>query len=158
MHGDDLGDDGLIDPERIASVRRWLSAHPFNLWMGLEFQDLGPRRTTLTFRVREHHRYISGLLHGGIHATLLDTVMGVAARLATPENEAVRTRRLEIEYLAPSRAEFLQATAHVERLESQNLSVRGEVGEGTDSQVVSTGVAQFTRVPRRRGTQPQADS
>jgi uncharacterized protein (TIGR00369 family) len=131
----------------LAEIERWISEHGFSRWLGLEVANLSEERVIMRLGVADHMRYISGLLHGGITALLLDTAIGIAARLAVPVTSTVRTTHLETRYIAPGRGQvaFVEANATV--------CEAGLAGQGTVSMngvVVAEGTAEFAIVPRGR--------
>lgn len=139
----------------LQKIRQWMENHPFNLWMGMEVGEISDQRVVIHLPIQEHHRYISGLLHGGLTAALLDSVIGVAARISQPEHLAVRTTNLTVTYLGPARGDIVTAEGWVAEPELAGALVGcGQVRDGDD--VVAEGHAAFATVIRRRyRTSPQ---
>lgn len=139
----------VLMAEKLQNVRQWMESHPFNHWLGLEVGEVSNQHVVVHLPVQEYHRYVSGLLHGGLTAALLDLVIGVAARVSQPDHLAVRTTQLSVVYLGPARGDIVTAEGWaVESHETDSLLGRGQVTDGGD--VVAEGHATFATVVRRR--------
>lgn len=131
----------------LAAVRSWVAARPFMQWMGIGIETLETDRVALSLEVEPHMRYIQGMLHGGLTCVLLDTAIGIAARMQVPADRAVRTTLLETRYLAPGRGSLA-------RVEGRAWLADGIVlGTGTvniDGVDVASGRGEFAVVHRDR--------
>jgi uncharacterized protein (TIGR00369 family) len=135
------------------AIAHWLAAHPFNHWLGLELVSLSSDRAVMRLTIENHMRYISGLLHGGLTAVLLDTAIGLAARVAVPPTSTIRTVSLTTRYVAPGRGAEAVVSGTARR------SVAGVTGEGEvhmDGLLVARGEAEFAVVPRGRALRARA--
>ncbi len=74
---------------------------------------------------------VAGVLHGGIQATVLDEVMGVAAAESLPpgpDRPPCVTAEIAVRYLRPVPMEgHVVARARLERVDGRDLYVRGEI-------------------------------
>ncbi len=89
----------------------------------------------------------TGVLHGGVVTTLIDTVSGLAVISAPDNPQRIVTLDLRIDYLRPARPERdLFARAEVYKLTSQVAFVRAEAYEDDPHDLVasSTGTFMFT--------------
>jgi len=59
-------------PERLAGQSR------FDAHIGTEWLDLGPDESRARIRVKDHHKQPLGLVHGGVFATLAESICSVA--------------------------------------------------------------------------------
>ncbi len=73
--------------------------------------DGGEARATLHAEAR--HLNPAGTVHGGVLATLVDTVMGAAVRSTTDDGTVAATTQLSIAYLRPGREGVLDVHARV---------------------------------------------
>jgi acyl-coenzyme A thioesterase PaaI-like protein len=74
-----------------------------------------------------HHCGLDTVVHGGIQATILDEVMGVAAQLALPEDSSDMACVTAV-YRAPvPMASIVVARAMIERIDGRDLYVRGTI-------------------------------
>jgi uncharacterized protein (TIGR00369 family) len=119
-----------------------MARNPFLEWMAPEDFTRGEGRAELSVRVREEFLQARGWVHGGILASLLDTVMGSAAgslggRMVTVD--------LSVSYLRPATGARLYAKAQVVRGGESLLFVEGKITneEGVD---VAWGKGIFFRV------------
>ncbi|GER68189.1 hypothetical protein BpJC7_23390 [Weizmannia acidilactici] len=65
------------------------------------------------------------IVHGGVTATLLDTVMGVMANRLLPPGQQAVTSNLTIHYLAPGTGKFLKAKANVIHRGTKTMVMEG---------------------------------
>jgi uncharacterized protein (TIGR00369 family) len=130
----------------LEAVSAWLAESPFFAWLEISVVEIRPDGVTLTMPVVPRQRFISGILHGGLTAMLLDTSLGIAARLATSSSHAVRTKGLDVRYLAPARGNLVTTIGHAAWSDT-GLEARGEVC--SDGVVVAEAVGHFVPVLRR---------
>ena len=91
--------------------------------LGLEVVDYAPGRATLRcdYRPELVGDPLTGVVHGGVVTTILDSVCGLACFLGLDEPQAIATLDLRIDYLRPAtpardvlaRAECYRATRHI---------------------------------------------
>jgi len=116
-------------------------------WVGCKFEQWDERRTVVSLEVRPHHLNLIGILHGGVHATLIDSAMGLAAMLARPD-ESVVTTHLSVNYVAPigpGRIVVEAEIAHLTRRTATALArVRTESGE-----LLAFGTGSFRMIENR---------
>lgn len=130
----------------LEGVSAWLAESPFFAWLEISVVELRSDGVTLTMPVVPRQRFISGILHGGLTAMLLDTSLGIAARLATSSSHAVRTKGLDVRYLAPARGDVVTTIGHAAWSDT-GLAARGEVW--CDGVVVAEADGHFVPVLRR---------
>ncbi|NHC24219.1 PaaI family thioesterase [Nocardioides sp. IC4_145] len=94
----------------------------------------------LEVEVDERHLNPAGTVHGGLFATLVDTVMGAAVRSAG-EDQVPATSQLTVTYLRPGKPGTLVVTAEV-RKRGQDLTVC-EAGVEQDGKDLVHAVATF---------------
>jgi uncharacterized protein (TIGR00369 family) len=78
---------------------------PIAVLLGFSIAELAPGRVTFTATPAEYHYNPIGLVHGGVAATLLDTVMGCAVQSKLPRGRAYTTLDVHVRYLRPLTAE-----------------------------------------------------
>ncbi len=116
-------------------------------------------------RVDNQHMRDLGIMHGGVLATLLDSVMGMAASSMAPVGHFAVTVQLNLNFIRPAwEGETLLAEAEVMHSGRQTAVARGEVHTEAGS-LVGTGSATFMyvahtgptrdQIPRREG--PRGD-
>ena len=76
---------------------------PFNAYIGLQFEwiNVGEARITLPARAEYTGDPFRPALHGGLTATLVDTVGGAAVFTSVDKGNTVSTIDLRIDYLLP---------------------------------------------------------
>ncbi len=91
----------------------------------------------------------TGVLHGGVVTTLIDTACGMAAITAPEEPARVATLDLRIDYLRPAQpGHQLFARAEVTKLTRTIAFLRAEAYEDDPHDAVATAVATFMFVSR----------
>jgi uncharacterized protein (TIGR00369 family) len=74
---------------------------PISKLIGFAFSKVVPGEVTLLLPVRDYLYNPIGSVHGGIAATVLDTVMGCSVHSLLPKGRAYSTLELKISYLRP---------------------------------------------------------
>ena len=119
----------LIDRD---AVGRCFGCGPSND-QGLRLQFLRHEDGTVETRHRTaaHHCGLDTVVHGGIQASILDEVMGVAAQLSLPEgatNRACVTAEMHLSYRAPvPMADEVVARARLVRVEGRDVHVEAAI-------------------------------
>ncbi|MEM9561297.1 MAG: PaaI family thioesterase [Actinomycetota bacterium] len=153
----DLGHPGPADPQPVAIDRAGVdrcfgcgTGNPNGLRLRFERYDDG------TVEVRHHtdpdHCGLDSVVHGGIQATVLDEVMGVAAQLALPPEAsdlACVTAEMHLRYRRPvPMTDELVARARVERVDTPDFFVVGAI-VGSDGEHLTEASSRWRqlRVP-----------
>lgn len=113
---------------------------PFFELLGFENRVDNDGNVYIQLDVKEEHLNIQGSLHGGVHATMIDNILGSTLFQKT-ETPSVTTT-LHLHYFAPFKAGRLTAKAEV-----LNLTYKSAVLEGTiyaeDGTVIAKGSGTF---------------
>lgn len=93
----------------------------------------------------DEHTNVNGGVHGGILATMLDTVMGAAVRDDLDEGHSAVTVSLTVTFLDGAKVgEELVATAEVRKRGKSLVMVEGDIVRTADESPVAHGVATFS--------------
>ena len=122
----------------------------------LTFVRTGPKRIECRTRVKPDFGGQHGVIHGGIQATLLDEVMGVAVRLAYDgdgdgdgdgEDDApIVTADFSLRYRRPARTEeMVVLVGELEGVEGRNVHVRGEI-QSEGGKTLTQATARWVRL------------
>lgn len=116
--------------------------------LGIGLTEWAPDRATVGMDIAPHHLNRSGLLHGGILATLLDTAMGYAGCFATEPGLTRRTLTLSLttNFIASVRNGRLQITARRTGGGKTIYFADGEVCDA-DDRLIATGAGTFKYLP-----------
>ena len=92
------------DLAKPASLREWMAAIPHQAAIGFELVEMGDDFAVgrIPYRASLVGNPASGVVHGGIVTTLLDTVGGMATLARRGEFLVMATLDLRIDYLRPS--------------------------------------------------------
>lgn len=96
-------------------VRRRMKRSRLSVLLGFMPESLGKGRAVLRMDVKERHRQIHDVVHGGVLAALADTAAAIAAYTAVPEGTEIVTIELKINYLTPVPRGRIRAEATVLR-------------------------------------------
>lgn len=99
----------------VALVRRRMKRSRLSVLLGFVPESVGKGRASLYMDVKERHRQIHDVVHGGVLAALADTAAAIAAYTAVPEGTEIVTIELKINYLIPVPKGRIRAEATVLR-------------------------------------------
>ena len=74
---------------------------PFGKLLGMDLFDAGEGRFTMTLQPQECHYNPMGCVHGGILATLLDSVMSASIHTSLPTGRGYMTLEIKVNFLKP---------------------------------------------------------
>lgn len=129
------------------TVRRFIfEPVPHHRALGLELLACSPEGVTvrLPYRPDLVGDPVSGVLHGGVITTLLDTTCGCAAFARLPTPRRVATLDLRIDYMRPAQAGHdVIAVAQCYRLTKQIAFVRAIAHDGDPDKPVASTAGTF---------------
>ncbi len=137
------------------STDRSYFEQPYNFQrlVGFQLVEWEPFRAVLHLPLRADHANRTGLPHGGLHATLLDTAMGYSGcYTGTPEQRIdTLTLMLNVSFLSRPRGRTLIAEGRRVGGGHRTFFAEGQVTDET-GELIATGSAAF----RYRGDEPAA--
>ena len=101
------------NPEYRSRVEGYLERQHFMKLLGFKLETIEPGKTSGRLKLKTEHLQQTGLLHGGVTATLADIVAGFAAYTLVPATHHVVTAELRVSYLQPGKGEELEAIGWV---------------------------------------------
>ncbi|WP_068615998.1 PaaI family thioesterase [Paenibacillus tuaregi] len=81
-------------------------------YLGCRIDELDDTRAVVSFDIQPHHLNLMGILHGGVHASVIDSAMGLVLMLARPESSVV-TINLNMNYVASTSEGRVIVTARI---------------------------------------------
>jgi len=95
-------------------MQEWerLSKGSFWDYLGAQVEQVNDRQVVVTLEIQPHHHNLIGIVHGGVHATLLDSAMGLLAMVNRPNCNVVTTN-LNMNYVAKSSTGKMIVTAEL---------------------------------------------
>ncbi|RKN84180.1 PaaI family thioesterase [Paenibacillus ginsengarvi] len=100
-----------------------------------------PGITVVTLDAGSRHLNGIGILHGGVHASLLDNTMGITAMVARP-NDKIVTTNLNVHYLSPLGPGPVTVTAELIHESRKMVTVFGKI-EDESGRLGSWGSGSF---------------
>ncbi|MGB6596397.1 MAG: PaaI family thioesterase [Candidatus Acidiferrum sp.] len=83
--------------------------------LGLSLESLERGRAVFTMRVKPRHKQLHGVVHGGVLATVADTVAAIAAYTTVPKGTQIATVEMKINFLEAVPGGNLRAEGRVLR-------------------------------------------
>jgi len=117
--------EGPADAERLERWKKQAES-TFWGWLGCELESADDRQVTVSLTIAPPHLNMIGILHGGVHAALIDSAMGLAAMIARPEGSVVTTN-LNLHYLAPAVQGRIFATAELVHQSRRTITAQATV-------------------------------
>ena len=134
-----------ISPEHRALAENALHNLPFAKMIGMRLVDLKPDEATISIEMCDDLRQPSGVLHGGVTATLIDTAMAFAVRTRLGPAGATATIDLTVHYVRPHLAGTFTCIARVVRAGKRIFTVSAEV-HNAEGKLIATGLSTYIRV------------
>ena len=128
--------------ERAARVLREL---PFSKLIGMRLVDLRIDEAVIAIDMRDDLRQPSGVLHGGVTATLIDTAMAFAVRTRLEADAATATIDLTVHYLRPLTEGSAICTAKIVRAGKRIFTVEADV-QNREGKLIATGLSTYAKV------------
>ncbi len=116
-----------------AVAGRALPLPPFAVLMGLDFAHAEPGLVRMTLLPGEFHYNPNGTVHGGVAATLLETVLAAAIRTKLPPERICVTVEIKVSYVRAMTAATGEVTAEARVVHAgrQVALAEGRVTDGT---------------------------
>ena len=111
--------------------------------VGCKMVELKEGSVTVELDVKSHHLNLIGILHGGVHATMLDSAMGILAMSSKPQDKMVTTN-LNIHYLAPAKEEKVRVQAKVVHESNSMMTTEGTL-TNESGEICAFATATFRR-------------
>ena len=91
----------MPDREQLEKIVRYFEGEvAFAKHVGVKVQEIEPGRAVLYADVEEMHINGGGTLHGGLHATLIDSAMSLA--LIALSDSRIATTQMNVHFLGPA--------------------------------------------------------
>lgn len=130
-------------------LERWRKKAEASFWgfVGCQFESLSDRQVVVSLDVQSRHLNLIGIAHGGIHATLMDSAMGLMAMIARPE-ESVMTTNLNLNYVAPMGIGRMVVTAELLHKSRKMITTQAYARNG-NGDLLAFGTGTFRVIERQ---------
>lgn len=138
--------DRVSKPTDSLARKAFAGAIPHNLDLGIEPLDAqdGHALAKLPYDQRLVGDPETGVIHGGVVTTLIDTVCGLAVMTALDKPQPIATLDLRIDYLKPAvPEEDLLARAHAYKVTRQVVFVRATAYQSDEEKPIANAVGTF---------------
>jgi len=135
----------VFPEERRQFAKDKLNNLPFAKLLGMRLVDISPNEAVVEIEMHEDLQQPSGVLHGGVTATLIDTAMAFAVRTYLTDTEPTATIDLTIHYLRPHLEGKAICKARVVRPGKRIFTVSADV-HNEAGKLIATGLSTYTRL------------
>ena len=118
---------------------------PFAKLIGMRLERLDLDEAVISIDMRDDLTQRSGVLHGGVTATLIDTAMAFAVRTRLDPAAATATIDLTVHYLRPHLSGTAICTARIVRAGKRVFTVSADV-ENEEGKLIATGLSTYTKL------------
>ena len=139
-----------LSTELLAYAQSRLNLSNFSVLVGLGVERLYEGGAVLGLTVKDHHRQIHKVVHGGVIATLADTAGAIAAYTASPVGAELATIELKINYLLPIAEGKVEAEGRVLRAGRNFIVVECDV-RNAEGQLAAKALMTFGGSGARTG-------
>jgi uncharacterized protein (TIGR00369 family) len=134
-----------------AAQLQQLAENTFWGLLGGQLIEWNEKQAVVSLDIKPHHLNLIGILHGGVHASLIDSAMGLMAMRAKPESNIV-TSNLNLIYVAPIVEGRLVVTAEV--LHSTGKTITTQAYAKTETgDLCAFGTGSFRVIDKRDAAQ-----
>ena len=119
-----------ITKELLELARKRMKSSRLPALLGFYVESLAPGRAVLSMKVKERHRQIHNVVHGGVLAALADTAAAIAAYTVVPHGTEIATIELKINYLSAVPGGKIKAEGRVLRAGRNFVVTECEVFDG----------------------------
>lgn len=134
--------NGQRDLKHLAEIAR----QTFWGYVGCELEYLDDTKVIVSLDVHEHHHNLIGILHGGVHTTLLDSAMGIIAMAARPDVDVV-TSNMNVHFTSPVRRGKVTVVAEIVHKSGRMITTQGTLRDENNN-LCSVATASFRIIER----------
>jgi acyl-CoA thioesterase len=124
------------------SLRQLVANTPFNRLLGLELEEVHDDGVTIRCALKPELMNGSGTMHGGVIATLVDAVVGIALYRHFDGTRKMATTELKLNYLRPLTQGTAVARAKLVRI-GQHLCVGQAEVFDHENQLAAIGIVSY---------------
>jgi uncharacterized protein (TIGR00369 family) len=137
-------DISISDERKNRAVNR-VNNLPFSKLLGMELVDIRPNEAIVRVEMRDDLRQPSGVLHGGVTATIIDTAMALAVRTHLEDHEFTTTVNLTVHYLRPHKTGPVICVARCVKAGKRMFTVSADVSD-ENGNLIATGLSTYTKL------------
>lgn len=110
-------------------------------YLGCELIEADLEKVVVSIDIKPHHLNMVRILHGGVHASLMDSAMGFIATMQKPGQETV-TISLNVNYVAPIQQGTIKVIAEVVHASRKTINTQAKVTD-LNGKLLATGTGIF---------------
>jgi len=121
---------------------------PYYQHIGIRLVRLERGRSELQLKLTRSLTQSSGVAHGGVAASLIDSAVGLALCTLVEPNQMVSTVEMKVNYLTPARPGLIEATGMIIH-KGKRIAV-GEASVFEENKIVAKGLVTYMILERKR--------
>jgi len=95
-------------------------------YLGCKLVEINESKVVVTLDVQQKHLNLLGILHGGVHAALLDSAMGLVA-MSARQSEQLVTSTMHLHFTAPAGPGEVIVVAEVLHSSGKTVTTQGRL-------------------------------
>jgi len=103
----------ILNHDYESRIHKFLEKQHFMKYVGFDVDVIKPGRTEGSMEIRPEHMQQTGIIHGGLIATIADIVAGLAAYTAVPPDVHVVTGEIKLSFFSSGKGPELRAVGWV---------------------------------------------
>ena len=140
------------NPEHIKSICNLVNISPYPSLLSMKLVDIGIGYAVIEIDIRKKHMQLLGAVHGGVLASLIDTVAFWAVYYGLKNHDAWLTSvDLKLNYLAPAVSGKLIARGRQIKIGGKLCYAEAQVNTG-DDKLIAHGTATLMIMPELKMT------
>ncbi|CAM3939834.1 PaaI family thioesterase [Cohnella lubricantis] len=138
--------------ELAEKIKQWEEMGNKSFWghLGCRLEEWSDREVTISMEIKPELLNLAGILHGGVHASLIDTVIGILVMIVRGEENVVTTN-LNMHFLESTSSGRVFATAEIVHMTRRSITATGYV-RSEDGDKLAFGTATFRSIGQRPQT------
>ena len=139
------------NPDFKNTILEKMESPSFLNYIGFTLTNIAEGKIEGELFLKDHHKQSQGIMHGGLTATLADTVAGFAAITLIPKNYEVVTAELKVSYFRPGLGPKILARGWVlkqgKKMNFCEAEVFSKIGEEEPILIAKASVTMVTLYP-----------
>ena len=136
----------MTNEEKEEMIKR-IKYNPFIEFLNVEFNILDEGVVEARMPLADYQKQYAGVVHGGVVASLADTISGFAAHIIAPEDKNVLTADLKLSYLRAAWGKELFARGYV--IKKGKTLIFSEAEIYCEEKLICKAAGTFCLVPRK---------
>lgn len=135
-----------LNPEHVAAVSALVNRSAFFDLLSMEIKELAWGTSRLEIQIQTKHLQPYGIVHGGVHAALIDAAAFWATYTQVSPGQGLTTVEMKLNYLAPAAAGSLIGMGRSIKV-GQRLGLGEATIQDPEGRILAHGTATMMLIP-----------